>query len=219
MDKNLALKKINKFKKIEDICQKTREEVFGNQNLRKIDKYDTLLGMLFGGTVVLFLSSILSIALKEMEMIAEVSHMVFIVLSLELLLFSYINYITIKTNKKANQYSDELLSKFQKILYLKNVKNIWQYHKEISDLKEKELMTLSNDEGFIKICLSELKKENIEFKKQKNTILELAKPITKKKMEEQEYKEVLDKMDRVLNNKSNVFNENLGYDFKIVEDM
>ncbi len=38
-------------------------------------------------------------------------------------------------------------------------------------------------------------------------------------MEEQEYKEVLDKMDRVLNNKSNVFNKNSGLIFKIVEEI
>jgi hypothetical protein len=115
--------------------------------------------------------------------------------------------------------ADEFLRKFQKIFYLENVKNIWQYHRELNDLKEKELMTLSNDESFIKICLNELKKENTQFIKQKNTILELAKPITKKKMEEQEYKEVLDKMDRVLNNKSDVFNESSGHDFKIVEEV
>jgi hypothetical protein len=55
--------------------------------------------------MVLFLSTMLSVILEEMEIITKIPHVVFMVLSFEILLFSCINYIAIKTNKKANQYS------------------------------------------------------------------------------------------------------------------
>ena len=218
MNKQSALEKLCDFKNLILLADEARDKIFFNKEIEKIDSYDKNLLLVMGEISIIFTSGLICLFLNEIGFLKESYYGVFLVLSVGLLFFGFVNYIVKKHNKKADACAFRLLEKLQEKHFLKNVNNVWDYNKKIKNLKDENFEMLSNDEDFIKVCLDALRKEEPEFVNEEKLILELAKPITEKKLKGQEYKEVLEKMYRVLNNEPILFKDSSNNNFQIVEE-
>ena len=196
-----ALSELENLGKIQKIIDVDLSEIFSG-DFQKIDGFDLGLSLIFGSAI----AGLMSIFIFLVFLISE---------------FIFINsvlYIKRINNKKADKCSKNLLEKLQKKYFLEDVENIWQYNKKIKSLRENTLNSLSYNEDFVKTCLSELKKENPKFVNNKNIILKIAKPMTEQALKEKDYKEVLEKMHKVLVEDSDVMDIKEKSDsFKIVE--
>ncbi len=182
MNKQSALEKLYDFKNLILFADETRDEVVFNEKIEKLDFIDKYLIFLMGGFIMLLSSGILSFFLNEIVFLKETQHESFLILSVGLLIFGFVSYMIKKYNKKADICALELLEKLQEKHFLKNVNNVWDYNKTITNLKNENFEMLSNDEDFIKVCLDALRKEEPEFVNEEKLILELAKPITEKRL-------------------------------------
>lgn len=211
-----ALSELENLGKIQKIIDVDLSEIFSG-DFQKIDGFDVSLSLIFGGAFVGFVSILIFVGLLEMNFISK-DQGIFVFLLSEFIFVNFVLYMKRRANKKADKCSKYLLEEVQKKYFLEDVENIWQYNQKIKSLKENTLNSLSYNEEFVKTCLSELKKENPKFINNKNIILKIAKPMTEQALKEKDYKEVLEKMHKVLVEDSDVINiKEKSDNFKIVE--
>ena len=211
-----ALSELESLEKIQKIIDVDLSEIFSG-DFQKIDGFDLGLSLIFGGAFVGFVSILIFVGLLEMNFISK-DQGIFVFLLSEFIFVNFVLYMKRRANKKADKCSEDLLEEVQKKYFLEDVENIWQYNKKIKSLRENTLNSLSYNEGFVKTCLSELKKENPKFVNNKNIILKIAKPMTEQALKEKDYKEVLEKMHKVIVEDSDIMDiKEKSNNFKIVE--
>ena len=214
MDKNSALRKLKDFELLNRIKHIDLVDILAENDFIKLDPVVSLMSVIMGAMIfTVFFTGILSAIFPN----AEVSWLqAAFILSIPIV--SSVAFLTLmmrKDNNKKEKLSRDFLEKFQGLYYINDVGNIIKYYDKVCFLENEKKKELMDDENFIKTCLHELKLNNSEFMEHQDTILELAKPMTNKKIKEEENRKSMEKMHKALFEKDGKVNEKES--FKIIE--
>ena len=214
MDKNSALKKLKDFELLNRIKHIDLVDVLTENDFIKLDPIVSFMSVIMGAMIfTVFFTGILSILFPN----AEVSWLeASFILSVPIV--SSVAFLTLMIRKDSNKkekMSRYFLEKFQGLYYINDVGNIIKYYDKVCFLENEKKKELMDDEDFIKTCLHELKLNNSEFMEHQDTILELAKPMTNKKIKKEENRKSMERMHKALFEKDEKINEKES--FKIVE--
>ena len=91
MNKQSALEKLCDFKNLILLADVARDKIFFNKEIEKIDSYDKNLLLVMGEISIIFTSGLICLFLNEIGFLKESYYGVFLVLSVGLLFFGFVN--------------------------------------------------------------------------------------------------------------------------------